>query len=181
MHYFYAIITNHNAHYCENIQTYVFQPAIFTTFSVYIIAVKMMKKFICLVLTVILTCCITVSVFASFEDVAITDKVDARYAYTNKITSIVSISSKNATCQSTVQGSSKTVTKIVVKQTLQYKSGTKWLDVASWVETVNKSSVSFNNTKYNIGSGTYRVKTTADVYSGSKYETVTAYSKTASC
>lgn len=54
----------------------------------------MMKKFICLVLTVILTCCITVSVFASFEDVAITDKVDARYAYTNKITSIVSISSK---------------------------------------------------------------------------------------
>lgn len=54
----------------------------------------MMKKFICLVLTVILTCCITVSVSASFEDVAITDKVDARYAYTNKITSIVSISSK---------------------------------------------------------------------------------------
>lgn len=141
----------------------------------------MMKKFICLVLTVILTCCITVSVFASFEDVAITDKVDARYAYTNKITSIVSISSKNATCQSTVQGSSKTVTKIVVKQTLQYKSGAKWLDVASWVETVNKSSVSFNNTKYNIGSGTYRVKTTADVYSGSKYETITVYSKTASC
>lgn len=48
----------------------------------------MMKKFICLVLTVILTCCITVSVFASFEDVAITDKVDARYAYTNRIESI---------------------------------------------------------------------------------------------
>mgnify|MGYP000612154061 CR=1 FL=1 len=77
----------------------------------------MMKKFICLVLTVILTCCITVSVSASFEDVAITDKVDARYAYTTKITSIVSISSKNATCKSTVQGSSKTVTRIVVKQT----------------------------------------------------------------
>ncbi len=77
----------------------------------------MMKKFICLALTAILTCCITVSVFASFEDVAITDKVDARYAYTNKITSIVSISSKNATCKSTVQGSSKTVTRIVVKQT----------------------------------------------------------------
>lgn len=77
----------------------------------------MMKKFICLVLTVILTCCITVSVFASFEDVAITDKVDARYAYTNRIESTLSISSKNATCKSTVQGSSKTVTRIVVKQT----------------------------------------------------------------
>lgn len=62
-----------------------------------------------------------------------------------------------------------------------YKSGTKWLDVASWVKTVNKSSVSFNNTKYSIGSGIYRVKTTADVYSGSKNETVTAYSKTVSC
>ena len=48
----------------------------------------MMKKFICLVLTVILTCCITVSVSASFEDVAITDKVDARYAYANRIESI---------------------------------------------------------------------------------------------
>ena len=59
-----------------------------------------------------------------------------------------------------------------------YKSGTKWLDVASWVKTVNKSSVSFNNTKYSIGSGIYRVKTTADVYSGSKYETVTAVSYT---
>lgn len=141
----------------------------------------MMKKFICLVLTVILTCCITVSVFASFEDVAITDKVDARYAYTNRIESTLSISSKNATCQSTVQGSSKTVTKIVIKQTLQYKSGTKWLDVASWVKTVNTFSLRFNNTKYNIGSGTYRVKTIADVYSGSKYETVTAFSKTVSC
>ena len=141
----------------------------------------MMKKFICLVLTVILTCCITVSVSASFEDIAITDKVDARYAYTNRIESTLSISSKNATCQSTVQGSSKTVTKIVIKQTLQYKSGTKWLDVASWVKTVNTFSLRFNNTKYNIGSGTYRVKTIADVYSGSKYETVTAYSKTASC
>ena len=140
-----------------------------------------MKKFICLVLTVILTCCITVSVSASFEDGAITDKVDARYAYTNRIESTLSISSKNATCQSTVQGSSKTVTKIVIKQTLQYKSGTKWLDVASWVKTVNTFSLRFNNTKYNIGSGTYRVKTIADVYSGSKYETVTAYSKTASC
>lgn len=141
----------------------------------------MMKKFICLVLTVILTCCITVSVSASFEDVAITDKVDARYAYTNRIEPTLSISSKNATCQSTVQGSSKTMTKIVIKQTLQYKSGTKWLDVASWVKTVNTFSLRFNNTKYNIGSGTYRVKTIADVYSGSKYETVTAYSKTASC
>ena len=141
----------------------------------------MMKKFICLVLTVILTCCITVSVSASFEDVAITDKVDARYAYTNRIESTLSISSKNATCQSTVQGSSKTVTKIVIKQTLQYKSGTKWLDVASWVKTVNTFSLRFNNTKYNIGSGTYRVKTIADVYSGSKYETVTAFSKTVSC
>ena len=77
----------------------------------------MMKKFICLVLTVILTCCITVSVSAFFEDVAITDKVDARYAYTNRIESTLSISSQNATCQSTVQGSSKTVTRIVVKQT----------------------------------------------------------------
>ena len=141
----------------------------------------MMKKFICLVLTVILTCCITVTAFASFEDVAITDKVDARYAYTNKITSIVSISSKNATCQSTVQGSSKTVTKIVIKQTLQYKSGTKWLDVTSWVKTVNTFSLRFNNTKYNIGSGTYRVKTVAKVYNGSAYETITIYSKTASC
>lgn len=77
----------------------------------------MMKKFICLILTVVLTCSITVSVFASCEEFAITDEICARYAYTNKITSIVSISSKNATCKSTVQGSSKTVTRIVVKQT----------------------------------------------------------------
>ncbi|MCT6520505.1 hypothetical protein NR913_05540 [Ruminococcus bicirculans] len=110
-----------------------------------------------------------------------TDEVDARYAYTNRIESTLSISSKNATCKSTVQGSSKTVTKIVVKQTLQYKSGTKWLNVTSWVKTVNTFSLRFNNTKYNIGSGTYRVKTVAKVYKGSAYETITIYSKTASC
>jgi len=141
----------------------------------------MMKKFICLILTVILTCCMTISVFASCEEVAMTDEVDARYAYTNRIESTLSISSKNATCKSTVQGSSKTVTKIVVKQTLQYKSGTKWLNVTSWVKTVNTFSLRFNNTKYNIGSGTYRVKTVAKVYKGSAYETITIYSKTASC
>ena len=140
-----------------------------------------MKNFICLILTVILTCCMTISVFASCEEVAMTDEVDARYAYTNKIESTLSISSKNATCKSTVQGSSKTVTKIVVKQTLQYKSGTKWLNVTSWVKTVNTFSLRFNNTKYNIGSGTYRVKTVAKVYKGSAYETITIYSKTASC
>ena len=123
----------------------------------------------------------TISVFASCEEVAMTDEVDARYAYTNRIESTLSISSKNATCKSTVQGSSKTVTKIVVKQTLQYKSGTKWLNVTSWVKTVNTFSLRFNNTKYNIGSGTYRVKTVAKVYKGSAYETITIYSKTASC
>lgn len=77
----------------------------------------MMKKFICLILTVVLTCCMTVSVFASCEEVAITDEIGARYAYTIKIESTLSISSKNAACKSTVQGSSKTVTKIMVKQT----------------------------------------------------------------
>ena len=54
----------------------------------------MMKKFICLVLTVVLTCCMAVSVFASCEEVAITDEIGARYAYTNRIESTLSISSK---------------------------------------------------------------------------------------
>ena len=35
--------------------------------------------------------------------------------------------------------------------------------------------------KESLSSGTYRVKTVAKVYNGSAYETITIYSKTASC
>jgi hypothetical protein len=121
------------------------------------------------------------SVFAAGEDLFITEELESPYAYTSKITSTLSISSKNATCQSNVQGITGTVTKIIITQTLQKKSNSTWSDVTSWSKTVNTSGTRFNNTKSSISSGTYRVKTSAKVYSGSNYETVTAYSTTVSC
>ena len=98
-----------------------------------------------------------------------------------KISGTLSISNKAATCKSTVRGISGTTTKIVITQTLQKKNGSSWNKYSSWTKTFNSWYAIYSNSKESLSSGTYRVKTTADVYSGSKYETVTAFSKTASC
>jgi hypothetical protein len=140
-----------------------------------------MKKLICLILTFVFSCCMATSVFATNEDSKINDEIELPYAYAIVLTSTLNISSKNAICCSTVQGKTNSITKIIVTQTLQKKSNSTWSDVTSWSKTVNASGARFNNTKSSIGSGTYRVKTVAKVYSGSNYETVTAYSTTVSC
>lgn len=140
-----------------------------------------MKKFICLFLSIMFSVFIATSAFALEVDQSIDEEIELQYVYTNYVTSMLSISSKNATCKSNVNGIPGTVTKITVTQELQKKSGSTWTSIYGRDKTVFTSGTSFVQTYSSLDSGTYREKTIAKVYSGTSYETVTAYSSTVSC
>mgnify|MGYP006340655871 CR=1 FL=1 len=72
-----------------------------------------------------------------------------------------------------------TAVKIEVEQTLQKKSLWFWNDIsgASWSKTVNTRTIDFTNSKSNLNSGTYRVKSVFILTNSSgKKENVTVYS-----
>ena len=121
------------------------------------------------------------SAYALEVDSVIDEQVEPQYVYTSRITSSLSISSKTATCKSVVNGYPDKVTKITVTQELQKKSGSTWTSIYGRGKTVFTSNTSYVQTYSSLDSGTYRVKTIAKVYSGTSYETVTAYSSTVSC
>lgn len=140
-----------------------------------------MKKLFSLLVAFIMMFCLSVSAFADEEPPVPVDP-DEPYMYTQGISSVLSISSKTATCISEVIGIPGQVTKIEITQTLQETfGGISWYYVASWNRTYYSTTAVFTNTKSPISSGNYRVKTEAKVYNGSSYETITAYSTTISC
>ncbi len=105
--------------------------------------------------------------------------VTPRYLYTDRVSSKIGVTSNTATLTSTITGISGTTTKIVVTQTLQIKDGNQWRKCTSWARTYNTYKCTFTNNYTLSASGTYRTMTEAKVYSGSNYETVYAYSTTA--
>jgi len=112
-------------------------------------------------------------VYAEGNDTPADDPVIPEYVYTYSISSDLSIeSSGSATGSSEVKGYSALVTKIVVHQYLQKKNGSTWDDIDSWSNT----TYTYENDcdfPYTISSaGTYRIRTVADVYHNSSYETV---------
>ena len=115
------------------------------------------------------------------QDVNYDDIISAEYLYTDNVKSLLSISSKKATCKSIVEDDDGEVTKIVLTQVLEKKDGSDWRNYAAWGGTFNQSSVTSVRTRESLSSGSYRFKTIAKVYKGSKYETVTTYSGAASC
>ncbi len=138
-----------------------------------------MKKLLCFMLTFMLS----MSAFATMSvsayndlDTVITDIVQPRYSYTNSIGTYLYISGGKATCTSTVTGKS-TVTKIVATQYLEKKVDSSWEEVDHWDKTVNGDYLYMCNSKDNLDSGTYRVRTVATVYSGTNYEIVEDISK----
>ncbi len=102
--------------------------------------------------------------------------VEARYAYTTSVTSTLNISNGTAYCKSSAKGNS-TVTQIDGIQYLEKKNGDKWEVVDSWNDSSSRNSLNMNNSKDNIGSGTFRVRTVFTVYSGSSSEVVEKISK----
>lgn len=137
-----------------------------------------MKKFIATLLSLVLLSLPLVTACAATEDYLVPEETELPYQYTSDIRSTISISSKTATCKSVITASSS-VSKIVITQKLQKKSGAEWTTVTKWSETVSSSAVIYKNSKGSLSSGTYRTRTVAKVYKGSNYETVTNNSSTA--
>lgn len=108
------------------------------------------------------------------------DEISPQYAYTQSISSGLSISNLKASCTSVVIGNSSKTTKIYLTQTLQKNTGSSWRNVITSSKT-SYSNVCFLLNTFGVSSGKFRVKTVAKVYSGSNYETLTAYSSKVSC
>lgn len=102
--------------------------------------------------------------------------VEARYAHTTSVTSTINIYNGTAYCKSTAQGDS-TVTQIDGIQYLEKQNGKNWDVVESWSDSSKSNSLTMNNSKDNVGSGTFRVRTVFTVYSGSSSEVVEKISK----
>lgn len=98
------------------------------------------------------------------------------YLYTGSVESNLTIVGNTAYCKSVIKGDS-TVTQIYATQYLEKKNGNKWETIASWNDFVSGNSLTMNNSKDNLDSGTYHVRTVATVYSGSKSEPVVKTSK----
>lgn len=137
-----------------------------------------MKKVIITILSLALSSLSLISACAFTEDSLAPEGAGLLYMYTSDVRSAISISSKTATCKSTIVASNS-VTKIVVTQKLQRKSGDEWTTVTTWSKTSTISTVVFKNTKSSLSAGTYRTRTVAKIYKGSDYETVSANSVTA--
>lgn len=98
------------------------------------------------------------------------------YLYTASVTSTLITSGTTVTCESTITCDS-TVTRIYGTQYLEKKNGDKWDYVNSWSDSTSKNYLTMSNTEYDLDEGTYHLRTTFTVYSGSSSETIEKTSK----
>lgn len=135
--------------------------------------------FIILSATIMMTS-LSVSVYA--DNYGFAGSISPFYAIPQTVRSTLSISNNTATCLSKASGSE--IAHVTVVQTLEYRQGSEWypVDGASWGKSANSTSISFSNSKSNLSSGTYRVKsefTFVDLDGDT--ETVIEYSSEKSC
>lgn len=98
------------------------------------------------------------------------------YLYTASVTSTLITSGTTATCESTITCDS-TVTRIYATQYLEKKNGSKWDYVNSWSTSTSKTYLTMSNTEYDLEDGTYHLRTSYTVYSGTSSETIEKTSK----
>lgn len=139
-----------------------------------------MKKIVSLLAAAAMLFSCGVCACADDTDTNYGDQISLQYSYTQKVYSGISKSGNTVSCQSRVTGISGITTKITITQEIQKKSGTSWSSINGRGTTVFTSYANFSYSYSNLASGAYRVKTIAKVYSGSNYETITAYSRTLS-
>jgi hypothetical protein len=119
---------------------------------------------------------VVISVVCMCSTVSAQD-MSARTSYTASCSSTLSVSGTTGTCTSDATGYYGETTKIVMVQYLQKKSASgSWSNVCSWSETDNSYRGYMVRTKYNLSTGTYRLKTVFTVYAGSNSEVLTKYS-----
>lgn len=142
---------------------------------------KRMQKFISVLTAAMVIGTAGMSVSANDLSYAVDDEIILYHENAVDANSKISITNRKATCTSYIKGKPG-VTKIYVTQILQRKvSSSSWTDYAIWYKTEYSSSLTFTNTSGTLPSGTYRVKSIADVYIGSSFEKITTYSEERSC
>lgn len=135
-----------------------------------------MKKIIsCLV--ALLVCCSVGGISLSAAVIPDGSIVSPCYLYTNRIVTSFGVYEGEASCVTTVYGISDTVSKIEVTQYLEKKNGNAWEEVTHWSDTFESWWCNFTNSYTITESGTYRLRSVAKVYSGTKYENVDITSK----
>lgn len=102
---------------------------------------------------------------------SVVDVVEPAYVYAASVSSILTVNNTVAYCNSKATGMSG-VTKIVATQYLERKVLTLWFPVSSWSKTSNTNSLTMSNSKNELGSGTYRLRTVFNVYNGSDVEEI---------
>lgn len=130
-----------------------------------------MKKIISCLVALLMCCSIggITSLAAVIPDGSIASPC---YEYTDNLTTTLSISNGKASCRTTIYGNSTKATKIVVTQYLEKKNGKSWDEVTHWTDTFNNWWCNCTNSYTVTESGTYRLRTEAKVYCGTKYENV---------
>lgn len=105
------------------------------------------------------------------QDTSIVESVQPRYAYTTSTTSTLIISGTTATCTSSAKGKTG-VTKIEATQYLEKKiSKDTWSSIDHWYASVDGNILEgMTNTKSDLSSGTYRLRTVFVVYMDSMAE-----------
>ena len=106
----------------------------------------------------------------------VNEEIGLRYTYTIAHTEALTVKSGTATATATLLGYS-TTTKVETKMYLQQSKSGSWTNVKSWSGTFNGSSGTLKKTA-TVAKGSYRMKVVYTVYSGTKKETITAYSTT---
>lgn len=129
----------------------------------------MVKKLLSILLSLTVAFAVAFPVNAYYNN----NPVSPYYLYTSKVTCQLSINNKTATCKSKLEGST-TVSTINGTHYLEKKNGKAWGTVSgcTWSNSTKTDSLTLENTKSSLGSGTYRVRAVFTVYCGSKSETV---------
>lgn len=123
-----------------------------------------------------LVCGVATSLLVGTANIS-AESISPRWSYTDSCTSELSISGSTATCTSEAVGYPGTTTKVNISQTLEVKGfAYTWIIVDMWSETDTGYRGKATNTKSNLPSGTYRLKSVFTAYSGNNSEEITAYS-----
>lgn len=141
---------------------------------------KYLKNLSAALAAVLMVASTTVSTSAYEADLTIAaEKVAPAYEIASNPVSQLSISGATASCLSKVSGPS--VKSITAEQTLEKFWGLwVWNEVvgANWSKSVNYNNITMSNKKYDLDSGTYRLKTVFTLTSTSgSTETITVYSQ----
>lgn len=133
----------------------------------------MKRKIVCLFLCAVLFC-IPLTAHAALPETE--TPLQPQWDTTATCNALLTIdSSKNASCKTNICGDATYTDKIEITMNLQKKVLGIWANQETWTTTVESFETLFVKTT-TVSSGTYRVKSECEVYSGTLCDEITVYS-----